>query len=36
VQSWPLKDDEPEEPMEPVSPTIKLLLEIDQGKISLN
>lgn len=37
VQSWNLKD-EPQEgdPLEPVSPTIKLLLEIDQGKISLN
>ena len=35
VQSWPLKDEKSPE-MEPVSPTIKLLLEIDQGKISLN
>ena len=37
VQFWNLKEETPEhEPMEPVSPTIKLLLEIDQGKISLN
>lgn len=37
VQSWSLKDDKSEdETMEPVSPTIRLLLEIDQGKISLN
>jgi hypothetical protein len=35
VQSWPLKDDNSDE-MDPVSPTIRLLLEIDHGKISLN
>ena len=36
VQSWPLKDETETEKFEPVSPTIKLLLEIDQGKVSLN
>jgi hypothetical protein len=36
VQFWNLKEDTPDLTMEPVSPTIKLLLEIDQGKISLN
>ena len=37
IQFWNLKDEKSEDgTMEPVSPTIKLLLEIDHGKISLN
>ena len=36
VQAWPLADEPELPPMEPVSSTIKLLLELDLGKISMN